>query len=35
MKKLFLGLLFLTMSVGLVACSSGPKGTYKGKFDGF
>ena len=34
MKKLFLGLLFLTMSVVLVACSSGPKGTYKGKLMG-
>lgn len=35
MKKLFLGLLFLTMSVVLVACSSGPKGTYKGKLMGY
>lgn len=34
MKKLFLGLTFLAMSVVLVACSSGPKGTYKGKLMG-
>lgn len=30
MKKGFLGLLLVALSVVLVACSSGPKGTYKG-----
>ena len=31
MKKMLLGVSLLAMSLVLVACSSGPKGTYKGK----
>ena len=31
MKKMLLGVSLLAMSLILVACSSGPKGTYKGK----